>query len=45
MKKCLETGYGSMNLHGYVDADMGGDLDKRRSTTEHVYTFGGTVVS
>ena len=32
-------------LQGYVDADMAGDKDSRRSTTEYVFIVGGTVVS
>lgn len=32
-------------LQGYVDADMAGDLDGRKSTTGYVYTMGGTAIS
>ena len=32
-------------LHGYVDSDMAGDKDSRRSTTGYVFTIGGTAVS
>ena len=32
-------------LHGYVDANMVGDKDSRRSTTRYVFTMGGTTVS
>ena len=32
-------------LQGYVDADMAGDKDSGRSTTEYVFTKGGIVVS
>ena len=32
-------------LHGYVDSDMAGDKDSRRSTTGYVFTIGGTIVS
>ena len=32
-------------LQGYVDADMAGDKDTRRSTTGYVFTIGGTAVS
>ena len=32
-------------LKGYVDADMAGDRDNRRSTTRYVFTVGGTTVS
>jgi hypothetical protein len=30
---------------GYVDSDMAGDKDSRRSTTRYVFTIGGTTVS
>jgi hypothetical protein len=32
-------------LHGYVDSDMVGDKDRRRSTTGYVFIVGGTKVS
>ena len=32
-------------LQGYVDSDMAGDKDIRRSTTRYVFTIGGTTVS
>jgi hypothetical protein len=32
-------------LLGYVDSDMEGDKDSRRSTTGYVFTIGGTTVS
>jgi hypothetical protein len=32
-------------LQGYVDLDMAGDKDNRRSTTGYVFTIGGTTVS
>jgi hypothetical protein len=32
-------------LQGYVDSDMEGDKDSRRSTTWYVFTVGGTIVS
>ena len=31
-------------LPGYVDSDMAGDKDSRRSTTGYVFTVGGTIV-
>ena len=31
-------------LQGYVDTDMAGDKDSRRSTTGYVFTMGGTIV-
>lgn len=30
---------------GYVDVDLAGNVDNRKSTTGYVYTFGGTAVS
>ena len=32
-------------LKGYVDADFGGDLDTRRSTTGFIFTLGGGPIS
>ena len=32
-------------LQGFVDTDLGGDLDTRRSTTGYIYTLGGITVS
>ena len=32
-------------LQGYVDADMAGDKDSRRSTTGYVFTVGETTIS
>ena len=32
-------------LQGYVDANMAGDKDSRRSTTGYVFTLGGIIVS
>jgi hypothetical protein len=32
-------------LQGYVDSDMEGDKDSKRSTTWYVFTVGGTIVS
>uniref|UniRef100_A0A2N9FSS1 Retrovirus-related Pol polyprotein from transposon TNT 1-94 n=1 Tax=Fagus sylvatica TaxID=28930 RepID=A0A2N9FSS1_FAGSY len=34
-----------MKLTGYVDSDLAGDVDTRKSTTSYVYTLGGTAVS
>ena len=31
-------------LQGYVDSDMEGDKDSRRSTTGYVFSIGGTTV-
>jgi len=32
-------------LQGYVDADMAGDRDNKRSTTGYVFTVGGKTIS
>jgi hypothetical protein len=32
-------------LHGYVDSNVEGDKDSRRSITGYVFTIGGTIVS
>lgn len=36
---------GDTTLTGYVDADLAGNIDVRKSTTGYVYTLGGTAVS
>jgi len=38
-------GGSSTVLQGYVDSDMAGDKDSRRSTIGYVFIVGGTVVS
>ena len=35
----------SSTLSGFVDSDLAGDVDTRRSTTRYVFTIGGTTVS
>lgn len=34
-----------MKLKGFVDLDLGNDVDNKKSTTRYVYTLGGTTVS
>ena len=34
-----------LGLQGYVDADMAGDVDDRKSSIGYVYTLGGTTIS
>ena len=34
-----------MGLQGYVDANIAGDVDGRKSTTGYVYILGGTTIS
>ena len=41
----LYFGGSDIVLHGYVDLDMAGDKDSRRSTTGYVFTIGGTTIS
>eukprot|EP00253_Pinus_taeda_P032625 PITA_32625 len=43
--QALCFGASNVSLKGYVDADMAGDRDNRRSTTRYVFTVGGTTVS
>ena len=38
-------GKGKVTLQGFVDADLGGDVDSSKSTSRYIYTIGGTVVS
>ena len=38
-------GKGKMTLQGFVDADLGGDVDSIKSTSGYIYTMGGTAVS
>ena len=35
----------SYALSGFIDSDLVGDIDTRRSTTRYVFTVEGTVVS
>ena len=32
-------------LEGYIDADMAGDLDGRKSTSRYLFTFAGGAIS
>eukprot|EP00253_Pinus_taeda_P026018 PITA_26018 len=43
--QALCFGSSNITLQGYVDADMAGDRDNRRSTTGYVFTVGATTVS
>ena len=38
-------GKGKVTLQGFVDADLGKDVDLSTSTSGYIYTIGGTVVS
>ena len=41
----LSFGKGNVTLQGFVDADLGGDVDSCKSTSGYIYTIGGTAVS
>ena len=43
--QALCFGGSNISLQGYVDADIVGDRDNRRSTTGYVFTVGGKAVS
>ena len=38
-------GKGKVTLQGFVDADLGGDVDSSKSTSGYIYTIGGRGVS
>ena len=38
-------GKGAVTLQGFVDAHLGGDVDSSKSTSDYIYTIGGTAVS
>lgn len=42
--KALCFGGSNIVLQGYVDSDMAGNIDSRRSTIGYVFTLGGTTV-
>jgi len=35
----------NLTLQGFSDADLGGDLDGRKSTTSYIFTLGGTTIN
>jgi hypothetical protein len=41
----LQFSRGANVLNGYCDADYAGDIDKRKSTSGHVFLINGTVIS
>jgi len=45
LKTCLSFIADGLKLEGFVDADLAGDVESRKSTTGYVYTLGGTAVS
>ena len=38
-------GKGKVTLQGFVDADLGGDVDSSKKTSGYIYAIGGIVVS
>ena len=38
-------GKDNVTLQGFVDADLGGDVDSSMSKSGYIYTIGGTTVS
>ena len=34
-----------LGLHGYVDTDMAGDVDSKKSTIRYAYTLGGMTMN
>ena len=42
---CLSFTASSLKLEGFIDADLAGDVDSRKSTTGYVDTLGGTAIS
>ena len=42
---CLCFRKGNLTLQGFSDADLGGDFDTKKSTTDYIFTLGGTAMS
>ena len=42
---CLCFGNGEPMLNGYIDSDMAGDVDSRKSISRFMMTFAGRAVS
>ncbi|MCO5579895.1 hypothetical protein L7F22_033760 [Adiantum nelumboides] len=43
--KCLCYGKGPLELKGFCDSDMAGDVDTRKSTSGYIFTLAGGAVS
>ena len=43
--KCLCYGKGPLELKGFCDSDMAGDVDTHKSTSGYVYTLAGGAIS
>ncbi|WVZ04917.1 hypothetical protein V8G54_018263 [Vigna mungo] len=44
IEKCLYFSKRELKVQGYVDADFGGEVDHRRSTTGYIFTVGTTAI-
>ena len=44
-KSCLSFGSSKLVLEGYIDADMAGDHDSKKSTSRYLFTSAGGAVS
>ena len=44
-EKCICYGKGNLNLHGYCDSGMDGDVETRKSTYGYIYTIVGGAIS
>ena len=42
---CLHFGGSTTNLQGYVDSNLAGDVDTRKSTIGYVFSVGGAAMS
>ena len=42
---CLCFATRDLKLEGFVDVDLAGDSDSRKSTSSFVFTLGGTTIS
>jgi len=42
---CLCFRKSNLTLQGFLDANLGGDFDTKKSTTGYIFTLGGTTVS
>ena len=43
-KSCLSFGSSKLVLEGYIDVDMAGDLDGRKSTSGYLFTLQGDCI-
>jgi len=45
LETCLSFIAGGLTLEGFIDVDLVGDVDNRKSTTRYIYTLEGTPLS